>query len=157
MIYTGKRVLLLGVARLLPCELGRRRRAGSLSARLLLLLRPWFPMGQVLHPARAQELQALLAQPQSRTGLNEALTSLKERLDAAGLSYQDLSGALPQSSYTGAYMYRPCSREFRYRFDWKRAWPNIHLEILSGRACSCRAPKEFVWCAFQADAQGLFC
>ena len=49
-------------------------------------------MMQVLHPAKALELQARLAEPQSRAGLNEALTALKDRLDAAGLSYQDLSG-----------------------------------------------------------------
>ncbi len=35
----------------------------------------------------------MLAQLQSRAGLASALTQLKARLDAAGLAYEDLSGA----------------------------------------------------------------
>mmetsp|Transcript_8405 Transcript_8405/g.25207 ORF Transcript_8405/g.25207 Transcript_8405/m.25207 type:complete len:884 (+) Transcript_8405:164-2815(+) len=52
----------------------------------------------VLNPVRAKELQESLAKPQSRAGLNDALTSLKERLDAIGLVYQDLSGR-PKNLY----------------------------------------------------------
>jgi hypothetical protein len=50
---------------------------------------------QVLQPQRAKELRDSLAQPQSRAGLAAALTQLKSRLDDIGLTYEDLSGALP--------------------------------------------------------------